>query len=259
MKEYYLQTKKLTTGYDGKPVLTDVELKIDRGQIVTLIGPNGAGKTTFLKTVIGQLEPIAGCVFLEDKNLNEIRLPDLAKQMSVLLTTPLKVDMMTVENVVEMGRYPYTGRFGLLGEEDHKIVWDIMEKVGVSQWKDRDFDKLSDGQKQRVLLARALAQQPDILILDEPTSYLDIRHKVEFLSILKNLAVKEGLTVIMSLHEVELAGCISDRVACFKDGYLDKYGDPKEIFQENYLIWLYNIHMDDVSPEFHNYILSYGK
>ncbi len=259
MGDYYFTTKGLTVGYDGKAVVEDIELQINRGQILTLVGPNGAGKTTILKSIIGQLSPIAGVVMLDGRKLPDIDPKTLSKEMAVVLTSPFRTEMMTVEEVVETGRYPYTGRFGMLSEKDHQIVHKVMEDIYIKEWKDRDFTKLSDGQRQKVMLARAIAQQPDILVLDEPTSYLDIKHKVEFLSILKKLTGEENLTVIMSLHEVELACRISDKVGCFKEGLLDRFGTPDEVFQGDYLLTLYDIDLGEVAPEFQDLISRYGK
>lgn len=259
MEGYYFKTKGLCVGYDGMPVLSDIELNINRGQILSLVGPNGSGKTTILKSIIGQLSLLSGVVELDCRNVFLMDKKELAKEMAVVLTNPLKTELMTVEDVVETGRYPYTGAFGILSNKDHEIVNKVMEQIHIIDWKDKDFTKISDGQKQKVLLARALAQQPDILILDEPTSYLDIRHKVEFLSILKKLVREENLTVIMSLHEVELAGKISDRIACFKDGLLDRVGTPDEVFANDYLLELYGIQLEEIAPEFRTIIMEYGK
>ena len=247
--DYYFSTKGLTVGYDKKPVVSEVEIGINRGEILTLIGPNGAGKTTILKSIIRQLKPMAGVVYIEREAINEMNPKELARKMAVVLTTPLRSEMMTVENVVETGRYPYTGPFGKLSEQDRRIVNEAMEMIHVKNIKDMDFTRISDGQRQRVMLARALAQQPDIIVLDEPTSFLDIKHKLEFLAVLKKLAVEKKLTVIMSLHEVELAKAVSDQIACFKDGKLDRIGSPNEIYTEGYLQELYGINLQELTPQ----------
>ena len=131
---------------------------------------------------------------------------EMAQRLSVVLTERVNPEMMNCEDVVATGRYPYTGKFGILSQEDWKIVRESMELVRITELANRDFNKISDGQKQRVMLARALCQQPDVIVLDEPTSFLDIRYKLEFLSILQEMSRKRNLTVLMSLHELDLAG-----------------------------------------------------
>lgn len=248
--DYYFYTEGLTVGYDGKPVVRDVEIGINKGEILSLIGPNGAGKTTILKNIIRQLAPIAGVAVIEKKSIADMDARELSKQMAVVLTTPLKSELMTVREIVETGRYPYTGRFGILGEQDRKIVEEAMGLIHVDEIADEDFTRISDGQRQRVMLARALAQEPDIIVLDEPTSFLDIKYKMEFLSILRKLSREQGLTVIMSLHEVEMAKCVSDKIACFKDARLDRFGAPQEIYRAGYINELYGINTDELTPEF---------
>lgn len=253
-QEYYFQTRQFTVGYHELPIVSDVEIRLKRGEILSLIGPNGAGKTTILRSIIKQLKPIAGVAVLDQVLLSDITLSALSKKMAVVLTDRLQTEMMTVEDVVETGRHPYTGKFGLLSDVDHLIVSDAMEQTHVIDLKDQDFTKISDGQKQRVLLARALAQQPDILILDEPTSFLDMKYKLEFLSIIYKLSREKKLTVIMSMHEVDLAQKMSDQVACFRDGCLDRYGTPNEIFVDDYILKLYDIRLEELIPVFQDMI-----
>lgn len=245
---------QVTVGYEGNPVVSDIQLDVKGGQILTLVGPNGAGKTTVLKNVIKQLTPLSGVVYLEEKALENMSLEEFSKQMSVVLTTPIHSELMKVIDVVETGRYPYTGRFGILSTEDHEIVERVMKLVRVDEIKECDYNKISDGQKQRVLLARALAQEPKVLVLDEPTSFLDIKYKLQFLSILKRLAKEQGVTIIMSLHEVELATRVSDLVACFCKGRLDCVGAPEEVFKENYISQLYDINLEEVDESLRDLI-----
>lgn len=230
MAQAYFFTTKLTVGYGHAPVVRDVTFPLERGEILTLIGPNGAGKSTLLKSIAGQLTALGGAVYLNGSDMQTLHRTEVARQMSVLLTDRLQAELMTCGQVVESGRYPYTGRFGLLSEKDHEAVRDAMERVHVSDLCGRQFAKVSDGQKQRVLLARAIAQEPDILILDEPTSYLDIRYKLEFLSVLQELCRCRNLAVLLSLHELELARRISDHLLCIRDGAVYHYGTPEEIF-----------------------------
>jgi len=204
-KSYYITTEKMSVGYDGKPLIEEVEIMLRKGEILTLLGPNGAGKSTILKSIARQLSLIAGTVRLDGEDMRTLTGAELSKKMAVVMTKRLRGELMTCEDVVATGRYPYTGRFGVLRAEDHAAVQNAMELVQVAEIGDSLFDRISDGQRQRVMLARAICQEPEILILDEPTSYLDVRHKLEFLSILQKLCRERQLTVILSLHELELA------------------------------------------------------
>ena len=207
----------------------------------TLIGPNGAGKTTILKSIIRQLSPIAGMVYLDGRQTAQMTGKELSRCLSVVLTERVRPELMTCRDVVATGRYPYTGRFGVLGEQDHRAVEEAMELVQIRELSDRDFAKISDGQRQRVMLARAVCQEPDILVLDEPTSFLDIKYKLEFLSVLQQLKRSGKLTVIMSLHELDLAERISDRIACIRKDRIDRFGTPEEIFVPGYIPQLYDM------------------
>lgn len=230
MNESYFFTTELCVGYERTPVVKNVTIAVGRGEILTLIGPNGAGKSTLLKSIAGQLKPMGGVICLDEQDLTQLSREQCARQMSVLLTDRLQAELLTCEQVVETGRYPYTGRFGILSAHDHEVVRESMALVRVSELGERLFTQISDGQKQRVLLARAIAQEPELLILDEPTSYLDIRYKLEFLSILQRLCRCKKMTVILSLHELELARRVSDQLLCIREGMAYRFGAPEEIF-----------------------------
>ena len=239
--EYYFYTEGLTVGYHGVPLIKDIKISLKKGEILTLIGPNGAGKTTILKSIIRQLAPLGGVAVLDGKAMGDLSGKELSRKLSVVLTERIHPEMMTCRDVVSTGRYPYTGKFGVLSEEDWAVVDEAMDLVHIHELADRDYTKTSDGQKQRVMLARALCQQPDIIVLDEPTSFLDIRYKLEFLSILQNMSRTRDLSVIMSLHELDLAGRISDKIACVRGDKVDRFGTPEEIFTEGYIPKLYGM------------------
>lgn len=241
MEDYYFSTSQMTVGYDGVPLIRDIEIQLRRGRILTLIGPNGAGKSTILKSIIGQLSLLAGTVCLTGDRLDTMPEKERAKRMSVVLTERIRPELMTGEEVAAMGRYPYTGRLGLLTEEDKRIVRESMALVHAEEFAQKEFRTLSDGQKQRVMLAKAIAQEPDILVLDEPTSYLDVRYKLEFLSVLQEMTRTRGLTVILSLHELDLAERISDQVLCVKGEYVERCGPPEDVFTSEYIRTLYGI------------------
>ena len=241
MDTYYFYTEGLTVGYHGVPLIKDIRIGLKKGEILTLIGPNGAGKTTILKSIIRQLAPLGGVAVLDGKAMGDLSGKELSQKLSVVLTERIHPEMMTCRDVVSTGRYPYTGKFGVLSAEDWAVVDEAMDLVHIHELADRDYTKTSDGQKQRVMLARALCQQPDIIVLDEPTSFLDIRYKLEFLSIIQKMSRTRNLSVIMSLHELDLAGRISDKIACVRGDKVDRFGTPEEIFTEGYIPKLYGM------------------
>ena len=189
--KYYFWTEKMGVGYHGQPLIENIEFGLEQGEILTLIGPNGAGKSTILKSIARQLDVINGSIWIGEKKLEYFSGKELSRNMAVLLTERLHTEMMTCEDVVATGRYPYTGKFGILSKADEAIVRESMEQVHILEIGDRDFTKISDGQRQRVMLARAICQEPDIIILDEPTSFLDVKYKLEFLSILQEMKRKK--------------------------------------------------------------------
>ncbi|MCR5089651.1 MAG: ABC transporter ATP-binding protein [Oscillospiraceae bacterium] len=241
MAEAYFQTKDLAVGYGGSTLIRDICLDIRKGEIVTLIGPNGAGKSTILKTMSRQLEAIHGSIWLEAESLETIRRQALARRMAVMLTDRVRPELLSCRDVVAMGRFPYTGRLGILSPEDEEKVSTAMERVHATEFAGRDFDAVSDGQRQRILLARALCQEPDILILDEPVSYLDIRHKLELLELLRSMAREEKLTVILSLHEIDLAQKVSDKLLCVRGETVFRYGPVDELMSEELIRELYDL------------------
>ena len=246
----FLETEKLSVGYDGKPLIRDVCLQVQRGKIVTLIGPNGSGKSTILKTIVGQLSKVSGTVLLEGAPMERCGQKEIAKRMAILMTERIHPELMTCYDVVSTGRYPYTGALGLLGKEDKRIVEESLELVHGRDMADRPFDAISDGQRQRILLARALCQTPEIIVLDEPTSYLDIRYKLELLTILKTMVREKNLAVLMSLHELDLAQRVSDTVVCVSGDRIDRMGPPEEIFSNDYIAQLYHMEPGKYDPCF---------
>lgn len=249
MKDYYFTASQMSVGYHGSPLIRDIEIGLRKSEILTLIGPNGAGKTTVLRSIARQLKLMAGAVYLDGASLAEMSGGELARRMAVVFTEKLKTEMMTCEDVVATGRYPYTGRLGILSKEDYQVVEEAMELVHVTEIGSQDFTKISDGQKQRVMLARAICQEPEIILLDEPTSYLDVKYKLEFLSVLQELRTQKQLTVIMSLHELELAERISDKILSIKGEHVDRFGSPEEIFVPGYIRQLFGISVGSFDEE----------
>lgn len=239
--KYYFRTEDLSVGYDGKTLIRDINIGLEKGKILTLIGPNGAGKSTVLKSITGQLEMIRGTVYIDSRDIRTSSPKETAKKTAVVLTERIRSELMTCAEIVAMGRYPYTNMFGRLTEKDKEIVQRSLERVNALDLADCDFSALSDGQRQRIMLARAICQEPEIIILDEPTAYLDIRHKIELLDILRGMARENGVTVIMSLHEIDLAMKISDYIMCVKGETVEAFGPPEIIFENDTIEQLYDI------------------
>ena len=250
MNKYYFRTNQLTVGYDGKPLITNIQIDIEKGEIVTLIGPNGSGKSTILKSITRQLKLIGGEVYIAEDELRKLSYKGLSTRMAVVLTERMKPELMTCRDIVATGRYPYTGRLGILSPEDEKQVDAAMQAVHATDIADRDFNAISDGQRQRILLARAICQQPELIILDEPTSFLDVRHKLQLLSILRDMAKRNGITVIMSLHEIDLAQKISDKIVCVKGDHVASFGRPEDMFHADFIRELYSIDQGSYDPLF---------
>lgn len=238
-----IETRNLSIGYE-KEIVRDININVNESEIVVLIGPNGTGKTTLLKTVCGLILPISGEVLINNTKISEIGLREKAKIMATVLTEKTYADY-TCEEMVAMGRYPYTNGIGMLSESDRKIVNEAMMLTNVEDIKGKDFQKISDGQKQRVLLARAICQRPEILILDEPTSFLDVKYKMDFLILLKKLSKEMGFSVLMSLHELDMAKQIADVIVCMKEDRIDRIGSVEEIFSEGYIKQLFDITSGD--------------
>lgn len=240
-KQPYVRTKAAAVGYGNNKIVENIELTLNRGQIMTLIGPNGAGKSTILKTFTRQLPLVAGNIVLDGCPLERYPAAELAKKIAMVMTERLRTELMTCWEVVATGRYPYTGKMGILSKEDKEKVQQSLAMVQAQTLADLPFESISDGQRQRIMLARAICQEPELLILDEPTSYLDIRHKLELLFLLKNLVREKNVAVLMSLHELDLAQKISDSVVCVRNGKIDRQGTPEEVFTSSYIKELYGI------------------
>ena len=231
----------LSVGYDKKPLISGMTLHVAQGEIVTLIGPNGSGKTTVLRGISKQLALMAGTVYLDGTDTGRMSGRELAEKMAVVMTDRVFPDMMTCREMVAQGRYPYTGRFGLLSSHDREIIEDALRTVNAEDIADKDIANISDGERQRIFLARALAQEPEVIVLDEPTSFLDIRHKTELLDILHRFSRVKGITVVMSMHEIDLAERISDKIVCIKDGMIAGSGRPEDVFTDEMISYLYGM------------------
>ena len=266
MNDFFCETQNLAIGYGKAPLAEAIALGVRRGQILTLIGPNGAGKSTLLKTLAGQLAPLDGTVLLGGQDLAAYTGTARAQRLALMLPHTRRTELTTCFEFAAAGRIPYTGRLGILSEADKQAVRDALALVGASHLADRDFNCISDGQRQRILLARAICQQPEILLLDEPTSFLDIKGKIELLTILQKLAHQQHLAVIVSLHELDMAQKIADAVVCVSPQGVSGVLTAKEAFAPENIQALYDLSREQYEalfgpqkppkPKFEHYVRS---
>ena len=215
-----IELQHLTVGYGEKAVLSDINQFLREGQLVCLLGANGVGKSTLLRTLAGFLPPLSGQVLLQGKDLFSFSLSERSRAVSVVLTERIEVPYMKVEDLVGMGRSPYTGFFGTLSKADKTIIGESMEMVGITDLTGRTIDTLSDGERQKALLAKALAQQTPIILLDEPTAFLDFHAKANTLRLMSRLAHETNKTILLSTHDVGMALRLSDALWIVQDGLI---------------------------------------
>lgn len=251
-----LKTRTLDAGYDGKVIVENVNLQVKPGEVLALIGPNGAGKSTLLRTLTAQLPEIRGAVFLSERKMQEIEWGELARKMALVTTERPRPEWMTCREMVASGRYPYTGKLGILSEADWQIAEEALRTVQGEAFGDADYNRISDGQRQRIMLARALCQEPEILVLDEPTSFLDIQFKMDILSVIRRIAKQEKIGVILSMHELEFVPAAADRVACIGGGRVACIGTPEEVITGRNLEQLFGLQEgagEEVARGIHEY------
>lgn len=234
----------LEVGY-RKPVLSGIDADIPAGQFVALLGPNGAGKTTLLRTLSRHLKPRAGQIEIAGRDLAGIPAIDLARLVAVCLTDTARPPLLSVTEYVALGRYPHTDFIGRLTQHDRSVVADALAAVSAGHLADRLVEQLSDGERQKAVLARALAQEPKVMLLDEPTAHLDLKHRIEVMGILRGLCRSRGLTVIASLHDVDVAAKVADRVLLVKDGRMRAFGMPEAVLNAAAVAELYDFRSAD--------------
>ena len=231
-KDHILKAEHLQTGYDKKTIIEDMSLVIPDHKISVIIGSNGCGKSTLLKTFARLLSPMKGTIRLDGKEYGSLPPKKLAQIIGLLPQSPLVPEGIKVSDLIGRGRYPYLEPFRGMQKEDFEAVDEAMEMMGVTEFADRNVDELSGGQRQRVWIAMALAQQTDILFLDEPTTYLDITYQVEILDLLTELNRKRHTTIVMVLHDINLSARYADHLIALRDGKLITEGTPAKVITE---------------------------
>ena len=229
MTTHTFETKHIQSGYENKTILNDVNLSIPSNQISIIIGANGCGKSTLLKTMARLIKPTGGEVLLDGKSIHKMAPKQLAKVLGLLPQSPIVPEGITVADLVGRGRFPHQSVMKGWTKKDYEAVAEALEMMNITEFADRNIDELSGGQRQRVWIAMALAQQTDILFLDEPTTYLDITYQVEILDLLTDLNKKYGTTIVMVLHDINLSARYADYLFTVKNGHLIAEGKPTEI------------------------------
>lgn len=217
-----ITTNRLTVGYRGHRVVEDISLSLPCGRLVCLLGPNGAGKSTLLRTLCGFQPPIAGTVTISGSDITTMSATEVARLVSVVLTDRPLTPSLTAAEMVGMGRAPYTGFWGRLSDDDRRLVSEAMQTVGIAPLATRRMGRLSDGERQKVMIAKALAQHTPVIVLDEPTAFLDYPSKVAVMKTLARLAHDEGKTILMSTHDLELAAQLGDELMKIENKHIRK-------------------------------------
>jgi len=224
-----VRLENISSGYNGEVILHDIDLTVNRGEIVGILGPNGSGKTTLLRTISRILTPSSGTVFFEEKDMAHYAIKELAKKIAVV-SQDVETEHMTVEEYVLLGRLPHYGSWQFFDTgKDRDVAATYMNMTDIIQYRARQLDRISGGEKQLAHIAKALAQQPRLLLLDEPTSYLDITHQVKIMDLIRRLNRELGITILMVLHDLNIASEYSDRLVLLNNGAIVKTGDPDTV------------------------------
>src|SRR3954470_19803465 len=246
MAEPLLTARDLTFAYAAdRPVLRGISLSLAPGEVVALLGPNGSGKSTLLRCLLGQLNH-GGEVLWEGKPIRAWRRRDLARRVAYLPQSPAFEPDQTVADVLRLGRAPYWGAFGLESDRDVRVVREVARQLDLTDLMSRPLAELSGGQRQRVFLGRCLAQQPRAMLLDEPNTFLDLRHQVELSRLLKRLAAEQGIAILMASHDLNLAGAFADRLVLLDEGSVAATGAPGDVLNPELLRRVYGVPMQRV-------------
>ncbi|MCP3794942.1 ABC transporter ATP-binding protein [Paenibacillus sp. CH40] len=244
---FRLKTANLDIAYEDRLIVEDLNVEIPQGKITALVGANGSGKSTILKTMARIMNPKGGSVLLDGKSIHKQSTREVAKQLAILPQNPTAPEGLTVTELVSYGRFPYQKGFGSMKAEDRKMVEWAIQVTGMSEFHDRPIDQLSGGQRQRAWIAMALAQDTDILFLDEPTTFLDMAHQLEVLHLLEYLNTSEKRTIVMVVHDLNHAARYAQHMIAIKKGKAEAVGTPTEVMSPDVLREVFGIEADIVA------------
>ncbi|MFJ3390282.1 MULTISPECIES: ABC transporter ATP-binding protein [unclassified Lysinibacillus] len=233
--------ENLASGYEQVRVFEGLNLTIEEGKVTTIIGPNGCGKSTLLKTIGRILKKQQGTVYLQDQNMQNLSTKEIAKKLAILSQTPIAPGQLKVEELIAYGRYPHRNNVNRITKKDEEMIEWALNVTNTMEYRNRELAQLSGGQRQRVWLAMALAQETNILLLDEPTTYLDMAHQLEVLEIVKDLNEQHRCTIVMVLHDINHAARYSDHLIAMRQGAVMKTGTPEEILCADVMRNVFNI------------------
>ncbi len=251
-----MEVKNVCFSYGKNEILKGASLKIEKGKVTTIMGANGCGKSTLFSLMTKNLDPAKGKVLLGGKNIARLRLNEFARKVAIVHQYNTAADDITVERLVSFGRTPHLGMMGIRGEEDERYVNWAMEVTNVSQFRERELSRLSGGQRQRVWIAMALAQGTEILFLDEPTTYLDIRYQIEILELVRRLNREFGMTIVMVLHDINQSIYFSDKIIGLAGGKVIVEGEPEEVITEESIHELYGIDLKVARVDGRKFVLT---
>lgn len=247
MNTHIFKAENLVAGYDKRTVVNDVSITIPSGKISVVLGANASGKSTLLKTLVRLIKPTKGKVTLDGKSIGKIPSKQLAQTVGLLPQSPIVPEGIAVADLVGRGRFPHQSFLKGWSKEDAKAVADALDIMGIADLANRNIDELSGGQRQRVWIAMALAQQTDILILDEPTTFLDITYQVEILDLLTDLNQKYGTTIVMVLHDINLSARYADHIFVMREGTLIAEGTPDEVITSQLIKEAFELECDIIN------------
>lgn len=251
-----MEVKNVFFSYGKNEILKGASLKIEKGKVTTIMGANGCGKSTLFSLMTKNLAPGKGKILLGGKNISNLRLNEFARKVAIVHQYNTAADDITVERLVSFGRTPHLGMMGIRGEEDERYVNWAMEVTNVSQFRERELSRLSGGQRQRVWIAMALAQGTEILFLDEPTTYLDIRYQIEILELVRKLNREFGMTIVMVLHDINQSIYFSDKIIGLAGGKVIVEGEPEEVITEESIHELYGIDLKVARVDGRKFVLT---